>query len=128
MFFKIGVLKNFATLTGKHLCWSLFLIKLLYCCNFIKKETPIQVFSCEYCEIFGSSFFYRTPPVDASDYNSMVRITRIYLFHPSVASNIKNNSLSTAYNWLSRAKLISQVISSTLTEVFTEKKNVFVDI
>ena len=26
MFFKIGVLKNFAT--GKHLCWSLFLIKL----------------------------------------------------------------------------------------------------
>ena len=28
MFFKIGVLKNFAILPGKHLCWSLFLIKL----------------------------------------------------------------------------------------------------
>ena len=28
MFFKIGVLKNFAILTPKHLCWSLFLIKL----------------------------------------------------------------------------------------------------
>ena len=28
MFFKIYVLKNFAMLTGKHLCWSLFLIKL----------------------------------------------------------------------------------------------------
>ena len=28
MFFKIGVLKNFANFTGKHLCWSLFLIKL----------------------------------------------------------------------------------------------------
>ena len=27
MFFKIGVLKNFAIFTGKHLCWSLFLIK-----------------------------------------------------------------------------------------------------
>ena len=25
---KIGVLKNFAIFTGKHLCWSLFLIKL----------------------------------------------------------------------------------------------------
>ena len=24
---KIGVLKSFANLTGKHLCWSLFLIK-----------------------------------------------------------------------------------------------------
>ena len=26
-FLKIGVLKNFAKFTGKHLCWSLFLIK-----------------------------------------------------------------------------------------------------
>ena len=29
MLFKIGVLKNFALFTGKHLCWSLSLIKLL---------------------------------------------------------------------------------------------------
>ena len=28
MFFKIGILKNFAIITGKHLCWSFFLIKL----------------------------------------------------------------------------------------------------
>ena len=28
MFFKIGVLNNFADLTGENLCWSLFLIKL----------------------------------------------------------------------------------------------------
>ena len=28
MFFKIGVVKNFAEFTGKDLCWSLFLIKL----------------------------------------------------------------------------------------------------
>ena len=28
MFFKIGVLKNFAIFAEKHLCWSLFLIKL----------------------------------------------------------------------------------------------------
>ena len=26
MFFKIGVLKNFANFTGKHLCWSRFLM------------------------------------------------------------------------------------------------------
>ena len=35
-------------------------------CNFIKKETPAQVFSCEFCEIFKNTFFYRTPPVTAS--------------------------------------------------------------
>ena len=28
MFFKTGVLKYFATITGEHLCWSLFLRKL----------------------------------------------------------------------------------------------------
>ena len=28
MFLKTGVLKNFAILTGNHLCWNLFLIKL----------------------------------------------------------------------------------------------------
>ena len=28
MFFKTGVLKNFAIFTGKHLCWNHFLIKL----------------------------------------------------------------------------------------------------
>ena len=28
MFFKIGILKKFENFTEKHLCWSLFLIKL----------------------------------------------------------------------------------------------------
>ena len=36
-------------------------------CNFIKKETLTQVFSCEFCESFKNTFFYRTPLVDASE-------------------------------------------------------------
>ena len=40
MFYKT-FLKNFAIFSGKHLCWSLFLIKL---------------FSWEYCEIFKNTF------------------------------------------------------------------------
>ena len=35
-------------------------------CNFIKKETQAQVFSCEFCEIFKNTIFHRTPPVPAS--------------------------------------------------------------
>ena len=31
------------------------------------KETPTQVFSCEICEIFKNTFFYRTHPVAASE-------------------------------------------------------------
>ena len=43
-----------------------FLIK--EACNFIKKETLAQVFSCEFCEIFKKSYFYGTPLVAASAY------------------------------------------------------------
>ena len=50
---KKGVLKN--------------LIIVFTTCNFIKKETLAQVFSCEFCEIFKNNFCYRTPPVAASD-------------------------------------------------------------
>ena len=61
MYFKMGVLKNFAIFTGKHLCQSLFFNKVAglkpQACDFIKKETLAQVFSCKYCETFKSSFF-----------------------------------------------------------------------
>ena len=35
-------------------------------CNFIKKETQAQVFSCEFCEISKNTFSYRATPVAAS--------------------------------------------------------------
>ena len=54
---KIGVLKNFVKFTGKHLCQSLF---------FNKEEALVQVFSCEFCEIFRNTFFDTTPLVAAS--------------------------------------------------------------
>ena len=58
MFFKIGVLKNLANLTGKYLCRSLFLKTLqAKSCNIIKKKTPTQVFFCEICEMFQNTFF-----------------------------------------------------------------------
>ena len=45
-------LKNYTNFTRKHLCWSLFLIKVY---NFIK--TPTQVPSREICEIFNNIYF-----------------------------------------------------------------------
>ena len=45
MFFKIGVLKNFAIFTGKYLCWILFSIKF-----------GGLAFSCEYCVILRTAF------------------------------------------------------------------------
>ena len=49
-YIKKGVLRNFAKLTGKHLCQSLY-FSWPEACNFIKKDTLAQV-------------FYITPPGD----------------------------------------------------------------
>ena len=51
MFFRVGGLKNFANCTEKHLCWSIFLIKLR------AFRTPIQVFCCEIRGISKNTFF-----------------------------------------------------------------------
>ena len=58
LFCKKGVLGDFGNLTGKHLCWSLFLLELqtwplglqLYL-----KETPKQMFSCGIDIIFKNT-------------------------------------------------------------------------
>ena len=41
--------------------------KDLKACHYIKKKTPTQVLSCEYCETFKNTFFHRTVLVGASD-------------------------------------------------------------
>ena len=52
MFFKLVALKDFAIFTGKHLCWSLFLIKLQAWrpATLLKRDSDTGAF-CEICEI-----------------------------------------------------------------------------
>ena len=45
---------------------KVFLKILRESCNFIRKETLAQVFSCEFCKISKNTFSYRTPLVAAS--------------------------------------------------------------
>ena len=85
MFFKIGVLENFANFTGKRLCSSLFSMKLqaLRPATLLK-TTPIQIFSCKTCELFKSNFFDRTPPVAASNITTYFKYTLPYLLNDLV--------------------------------------------
>ena len=54
---KKGVLRNLAKFTGKHLCQRFFFNKVAgQACNFIKKESLAQVFSCEFCQISKNNF------------------------------------------------------------------------
>ena len=87
VFFKIGVLKNFASFTGKHLCWSLFLItlqvsqKIMFSikdffskfdqiCNFLriwsyllKKSLMENFIFCEACNAVKKRLQHRCFPV-----------------------------------------------------------------
>ena len=52
---NVCALKNFAKFTGKHLCLSLVFNKVAV--KFIKKETPTQLHSCEFCKILRTPIF-----------------------------------------------------------------------
>ena len=56
MFFKIGVLKNFPNFTGKHLCWSLFFIRV----QFIKKGLQDSYFPVNIAKFLRAAFLWNT--------------------------------------------------------------------
>ena len=59
---KKGILRNFIKFTGNFIKFHQF-HKIHLCqsqaCNFIKKETLAQVFSCKFCEIPKKTFFIK---------------------------------------------------------------------
>ena len=80
MFLKIGILKNFARITGKHMCWDLFLIKLqaLRPAFFFKKKSPTQVFPVDIPKFYTVKvswglFLLISRLHDAFDFNQNLR-------------------------------------------------------
>ena len=65
-----GVLRNIAKFTGKHLCQSLFFNKVAVLRSVtIKKETLVQVFSCEFWEISINTSYTEHLSATASELN-----------------------------------------------------------
>ena len=59
MFFKIVFLKNFANFTGKHICWSLFLIKLqaFRSSAVLKRDSNTGIILWNLRNLFKNTFF-----------------------------------------------------------------------
>ena len=78
---KNAVHKNFAIFTIKHLCWSLFWdkaeIKLqaTSSATLLKRETPTQMFFCEYCKISNNTCFGEHLCTAASENNNKKKIS-----------------------------------------------------
>ena len=90
-----GALKNVAKLTGKYLCQSIFFNKLqASACNFIKKETLVQVFSYEFCEFFKTFSLLNTsqrmllkdPSMILFDMALVLLLLLVNIINPSVCS------------------------------------------
>ena len=62
-------------------------------CNFIKKETLAQVFSCEFCETFKNAFFCKTPLVAA------------FVLWTTIKLNWTSNISELTYFWFADFKL-----------------------
>ena len=59
VFYKKAVLTNIAIFKGKHLCMSLFLIKLkaFRPATLLKRDSNTGLFSCGYCQNFKNTYF-----------------------------------------------------------------------
>ena len=58
MFYKKAVLKYFLQNSKENICAGVsFSVGAGAASDFIKKETPVEVFSCEFCEIFKNALF-----------------------------------------------------------------------
>ena len=67
VFYNKGVLKNFAKLTGKHLGWSLFLIKSRpQVCKFINEDSSTGVLLCVLRIFFKNIYFVEHLQTSAS--------------------------------------------------------------
>ena len=59
IFFKTGVVRNFAIFTGKHLCWSFFLIKFAGLSTSSQKRLQHRwLQQSENCDIFMNRFYF----------------------------------------------------------------------
>ena len=91
---KKAIINNFAKFTGKHLCWSLLLLKLkAFRSATLLKENPTLMFFCKYCEIFKNVYFEKHLQTTAFA-NSRVSVSQ-----ESLALPFKRNTLNSGiYN------------------------------
>ena len=70
-FVRIGVLRNFVELTGKHL-WPATLLNKAEAYNLILKVALSEVLSCEFCELSRNTLFTEHLQATASFLNKFV--------------------------------------------------------
>ena len=100
MFLKIVAFKNLANFTGKHLCWSLFLIKLYTWGpeTLLKRDSNTDVF-LRNLPNFWKHLFYKTLPVAASVDEEFIAMWREYQGRNEKDKSLKRSWFLIEIHW-----------------------------
>ena len=102
----------------------MFLEILPKACNFIKKESLAQVFSCEFCEISKNILFTEHLWATASVYFGFFECSYLHLFwqvfgrNPRVTQNWDTNSSYARLSFLKKAHAMSFVFDFSRKVIF----------
>ena len=103
MFFKIGVLKSFTIFSGKHLFWSLFLIKLH--AYIIKKRLQHMRFPMNIAKLLRTAFYieqlwWLLPKTYTLNLKDIEWLRKLILLPVLFLNESKNNRISRISNKL----------------------------
>ena len=87
VFYKKGVLENFAIFIGKQMCWNLSLKKV---CDFIKKRLKHRFFLMNVTEFVRTDFFFLTP---------LAAVFELLCYSKLLWRRIGNNLINTQYEF-----------------------------
>ena len=81
-FYKIGILKNFAKLTRRHLCWSLFFDKSsgLQSATLFNKRLQRRWFAVNFAKNFKKYIFNKTPETHTIHAKISTHATHVFVF------------------------------------------------
>ena len=100
MFYEIGVFKNLANLTGKHLCRSFFSIKLQASLQqfYWKKRLWYRCFLMNFARHLRH-FFYRTPQKKKRATHAEKELTQVFIFCYCSKISLLHFSLLLMIHW-----------------------------
>ena len=96
-------------------------------CNFIKKETLAQVFSCGFCQISANTFFYRRP-LDGCFWNTYFQLKMsLVIYWQSALPAINNNNSyflthSSPSDRSNRSQMFFEIVILKNFAIFTGKQ------
>ena len=99
-----------------------YIISLLY----LGRSTPSIILvenSCEYCEIFKNSFFYRTPLLAASEMNYSSNQDRYYHLHLPIHSLFLHDGITVFIWYESFVKLRQTSIQNKIPVIHSHNVN-----